>query len=459
MKKVKYFLLYISFVTVSCSTPSKQEASRFQLKAFESTVLENGLRLIVIPDASLPRVSYQLMIGQGSISDPESLSGLSSLTTRMLRRGTTTKSASAVAEAFEELGGEFRESISKDHIVVSASGLSPHQDRLFSIFWDVIQKPAFSSQEIEKRKSEALAALARASDEPSSFTDLRLDEIIFSGSSYSKSVTGLEDTIPRIKRADILKQYQALFRPDHAQLVLSGRLDESTLERIKKTIAQWKRPAAAMTLASRPALETMRRQIWVFHKPGLEQTQIRFAHTSISRNDPQFLSYRLANMSLGGAFASRLNQVVRDDLGLTYSIYSSVQTYRDTGAFIVSTFTRHEKVKETIAATWSEITKLQKNGVSARELQASQALLKGQFPAALETTDRLGFNLMILKLNGVPESYLHNFFQDVDQMTVRTVNSAAAEMIRPEQIQVVIYTDYTKTREQIEALGWPIKLN
>lgn len=459
MKSLKYIILCTSLLALSCSTPSKQEASRFQLKPFESTVLENGLRLTVIPDTSLPRVSYQLMINQGSISDPESLSGLTSLTTRLLRRGTTLLSASQVAEAFEELGGEFRESISKDHILVSASGLSPHQDRLFSIFWDVIQKPAFAIPEIEKRKSEALAALARASDEPSSFTDLRLEEVIFSGSSYSRSVTGLETTIPKIKRTEIVKHYRALFRPDQAQLVLSGRLDETSLAQIKKTIAQWKKPATAMALSSRPKLESAKRQIWVFHKPGLEQTQIRFAHTSIARNDPQFLSYRLANMSLGGAFASRLNQVVRDDLGLTYSIYSSVHTYRDTGAFVVSTFTRHDKVKETIDSTWSEITKLQKSGVSVRELQASQAVLKGQFPAALETTDRLGFNLMILNLNGVSESYLHNFFQDVDALSIKEVNHAASQMIRPEDMQIVIHTDYSKTREQIEALGWPLKLN
>jgi predicted Zn-dependent peptidase len=66
---------------------------------------------------------------------------------------------------------------------------------------------------------------------------------------------------------------------------------------------------------------------------------------------------------------------------------------------------------------------------------------------------------MILELNGVPESYLHNFFQDVDGLSLKDVNQAAAHMIRPEDMQVVIYTDYSKTREQIESLGWPLKLN
>lgn len=459
MKYSKLILGVFTFVMLSCSSVPKTEQPQFQLKKFESMTLENGLRLVVIPDASLPRVSYQLMLGQGSTVDPQGLEGLTSITTRMLRRGTIRKSASQVAEAFESLGGEFRESVSKDHILILASGLSPYQKELFSVFWEVIQEPSFMVAEIEKRKSEALAALARATDEPSTFTELRLEEIIFAGSSYALPTGGREESIPKIKRADVLKQYASLFRPDQAQLVISGRIDSAHLERLKEIVSRWRKPTTKPLTVPVKASEGNSKKVWVFHKPGLEQTQIRFAHTSIARRDPQFLKYRLANLPLGGAFASRLNQVVRDDLGLTYSVFSSVQTYRDTGAFVVSTFTRHEKVRETIDATWGEITKLQNRGVSARELKASQAVLKGQFPAALETTDRLGFNLMILNLAGVSEDYLYNFFRDVDAITVKDVNTAAAQMIRPEEMQIVIYTDYSKTREQIESLGWPLELN
>ena len=117
---------------------------------------------------------------------------------------------------------------------------------------------------------------------------------------------------------------------------------------------------------------------------------------------------RLANLILGGEFASRLNQHVRDDLGLTYSISSEIDSRKFAGTFEISTFTRNEKVTETLLTTYQDVQKFIAEGINEKELRAAKSFLLGQFPLALETVDRLGYQLILLRAYGISDDYLHS---------------------------------------------------
>jgi zinc protease len=165
------------------------------------------------------------------------------------------------------------------------------------------------------------------------------------------------------------------------------------------------------------------------------------------------MELRLANLILGGGFVSRLNSKVRDDLGLTYSIFSQFDTKKQRGTFVISTFTRNDKVGETIKNTREIFSQFVAQGITEPELAAAKAVLTGQFPMAIETTDRLALNLMLLRLYGVSDSYLKNFLKDVNAITVAQVNEAIHKHFSVENLKTVVYADQSKVGKQLKALG------
>lgn len=458
----KSFSAVLFFAVLGCvsSPTAKQAGTEFKLKTIEEKSLDNGLRVIFIKDTALPRIGYTLFFPAGSAKDPVGQEGLAAMTVSLLDQGTTKKSALQIADDFAQLGSSFNEGASQDYTMVSTSGLSKYQRDLLNMFSDVVINPSFANAEIERKRSQVLAELAQAQDNPGGYADLLLEQENYQEHPYSHPISGKIESVKKIGRAQILAQYQNYYRPNNAWLAVYGNYDAQLVEQVEKVFGSWKRhPMDKENLHAIP--KDGEKSIKLFSKSGLQQTQIRMGQIGIARNNPDFLKLRLANIVLGGAFASRLNQRVRDDLGLTYSISSSSETRRETGSFEISTFTRNDKAGETIKNTFSVVEEFRKNGINQKELDAAKALLIGQFPAAIETVDRLAFNLLILRMNNISDSYLTQFFSNVNGITLSEVNAVIKTYVRPENFKTVVYADAAQVQEQLRALeqiAGPLKI-
>jgi zinc protease len=124
-----------------------------------------------------------------------------------------------------------------------------------------------------------------------------------------------------------------------------------------------------------------------------------------------------------------------------------------TGSFEINTFARNEKVGEAIKSTMEVVREFQHSGIKEEELKAAKALLVGQFPAAIETADRLAYNLLILRVYGVPDSYLTDFFQNVNSIRLKDVNDAIHQHFNPEKFKVVVYADGKAVEKQLSDVG------
>lgn len=460
--KTKNFVLGVVSVTfvVSCGTSDKKAANKesgkkeleFQLRPIEEKTLANGLRVLYIRDKTLPKVSYQLFVRAGSISDPTGKEGLASLTSSLLEQGTSKRKSLQIADDFAQLGSSFNDGVTQDYAMASTSGLSQFQSELFELFSDVILHPIFSSAEIARKKSQILSALKQKQDNPQGYGDELLQNLLYEKTPLGHSVLGNISSVQSIKQTDILKQYQNYFRPNNSWLAISGNFDEGLPLQIEAVFGKWKSQEI-------PKLEIAQLQrateksIKLFSKPGLQQTQIRIGEAGIARSNPDFLKLRIANIVLGGAFASRLNQRVRDDLGLTYSISSQFETHNEVGSFEISTFSRDEKAGEAIRNTILVIEEFVKNGITQRELDSAKALLIGQFPVAIETVDRLAHNLLNLRIYGISDSYLTDFFKNVNSISLKDVNQVIPKYIDPKKLQTVVFADGAKVADQLKALS------
>jgi zinc protease len=460
MKDFKIIFLGLVFLFTACATsPKKEVTAGFKLRPYQELTLPNGLKIILVEDGALPKISVGLMLKVGSTQDPEQKAGLNYFTAQMLAQGTKTLSATAQSEEFGQIASELHVSASADYTMISASTLSTESSRLLELFFDAVTSPQFAKEEVERIRSRILASIEKQLDNPSSYADMLIDAENFNGHPYGTPIVGRKNTVSNISQTDLVEHYSKNFGPSIGIMYVAGSFSKNFVEDLKNKFSKWGNLNLIKThstdekvSAKASVLEKKDSRFSLYSKAGLKQAQIRFAQQSIKRNDPDYLTLRLANLILGGDFVSRLNFKVRDELGLTYSISSSFQPMLKGGSFEISTFSRDEKLKETISETQLVLENFVKDGVTQKEVDSAKSLLLGQFPTAIETTEKLAMNLTVLRLYQIDDSYLHDFEKNVQKIKLDDLNLALRKHLNPEKMKVVIFADKQKTEKQLRSL-------
>lgn len=445
----------VMFFLVGCVTqptetvrPATEGKPSLQLRTFDQKVLKNGLKVYFIQDDSLPRISLHLLIKVGLAQ--ESTPGVNAMTSTLLDQGTQKKSAIEIADEIGGMGTSFSSSPGVDFTMFSADTLSISAEPLIKIFSEIVQKPVFSDTEIAREKSQTLAQIVRKKDNPGSLVDDFYEDLVFRGHPYQRETEGTVESITSLKKKDIIQHYLSWYRPNNSILAVVGALDNKMKNLLIQQMENWS-PKNTQVNAKEESSEIQTPSLLLYTKKGLAQTQVRMGLRGIQRSNPDYLTLRLAFEVLGGSFASRLMQRVRDDLGLTYSIQSSVDARQQPGAFTISTFTKNTTVKETILETQKVFQDFLSSGPSEKELKAAQNQLIGQFPRALETADRFAGNLLALDVYGVPLTYLTDFNKNIENISVEDIKRVLKKYVSIEKLKTVVYGD-TAVEQQIQDL-------
>ncbi|HVK61989.1 MAG TPA: pitrilysin family protein [Bdellovibrionales bacterium] len=422
------------------------------LRGFEEKALGNGLRILYVPDESLPYISFSLLVKTGAAADPEGQEGLSAFIAEMLDKGTSKRSAQQIARDLGVMGADFSATSSYDYSLVSASAISSQADTLLKNIIEIATEPSFSDAEIERVRKQMLASIQRRVDNPDLYADLAFSEYLFGAHPYGRPVTGSAKAVKSLSKRNLIRQYLRFYRPNNSVLAVVGKFTPEMKASIESGFGAWEN--REVTQQEMPKVtEPTSVQIRLLDKPDLVQAQIRFGHIGIARNSPDFLKLRLANTILGGAFASRLNDRLRKDLGLTYSIGSSFDARRDRGPFTVETFTKNASVGQAVAETLKVLEAFKTNGVTDQDVSRAKGYLKGIFPASIESADKLAFNLMVLRLYGIPDDYLSDYLDNVDDLSRSDVNDAIKKYITPEKMKILVYSNAKEVAPQLKTIA------
>jgi zinc protease len=156
---------------------------------------------------------------------------------------------------------------------------------------------------------------------------------------------------------------------------------------------------------------------------------------------------------LGGAFFSRLNKEIRVKKGLTYGASSYFIPRLDNGPFLVETYSRHEKVGETLKTAFSVMESFKKDGVTDQEVNEAKGFLKGAITQIIATPEDLARNLIVLDMYGIPESYLSNYIKNVEAISTSDVNKVIKKYFDPENLDIIIFGSKAKAYHQVKDLG------
>jgi len=440
------------FLGASLACSSVGLSGKYKLRKYSHEKLKNGLNIIYVKDSQLPYFTMQMLVSSGSTNDPQTKSGLSYMVANLLEKGTQSRSANELADSLGQIGSSFNASVDDDYSFFAVSTLSFNRERLLKDFVEILTKPAFSLSEIRRLKAQVKSEIKSAVDDPSNFASMAYTSYIYGAHPYGRRTMGTIRDVSSIRKKNINRFYLQNYRPNNAYLAVVGAVDNNIKDEIRKAFSSWK--SSDVKTPDYPIVPAIKGiNIKLVNKSDLAQTQIRIGHKAIKRTNPDFLKLRLASLVLGGAFSSRLMQRVRIEKGLTYSIGARFGAQKDYGSFTVSTFTRHDKVGETIKETLKVLDNFKKSGVTEKELESAKALAKGLFPRALETAEKFSQNLLMLRFYGIGDEYLTDYYKNIDAISQSDVNKAIAKYLDPQDLKILVFAPKSKTVKQLRPIG------
>lgn len=441
------FIVTSGFAQEPQATPPPPQAPRtVQLPKPVEKTLSNGLRVIVVQRAEMPLVSAQLLIRSGGEVDPSDLAGVADMTAALLTRGTTTRNATQIAEQIEALGGLINSGARWDSSVIGLDVLAARIDPAIQILADVARNPAFKDEEIERLRRQNLNNLKVQLGQPGALARFAAGRLIFRDAAYGHPLGGTPESLPRIKRTDIVNIHSTYYRPDNAILVIGGDMTpQNGFAVAEKYFGDWQKPASelrAVQLVS-PVSDAKNRRIIVIDMPGAGQAAVLAAKTGINRNSPEFFPGIVSNAVLSG-YSGRLNWEIRVKRGLSYGAGSSLDTRRFAGAFTATAQTKNESGAEVAALTLGEVSKLATGGVADAELTTRKASLIGGFARGLETTGGLVGQISSLAIYGLNFDELNRFIGNVQAIKPEDVKKFAATNLATDSTSLIIVGDAQK---------------
>lgn len=434
----------------------KKVTSNAKLRPYEERELPNGLKLLLVNDVSLPYVSYSLTLKTGSNADPADSPGLSYMVADLLETGTKTKTAAEIATDLSRLASDFESSVASDFTFLSSSCLSEDAEALLDTLHDIVTQASFANEEIDRKRKELIADAQKSQDSPEAFTEKIWTQYLYGDHPYGHTSLGKVSSLRKISKKQIIQYYLKYYRPNNASLTIVGKFTPELIQKVEAEFGTWQ--ARDLAPVVYPEIHKIEGQkALIVDKKGLVQAQIRIGNFGIKRTNEDFLTIRIANTILGGAFSSRLVDKVRKELGLTYSISSGFDARAERGPFEISTFTKVSTVGKTINETLAVLKKFQTQGVTPEETEMAKGYLKGIFPTAIETAEKFAHNLIMLKLYGIEDTYLSQYISNVDRTTTEDVNAVIRKYFDEKNLKILVYGPAEEIKEQLKDFNPEVK--
>jgi zinc protease len=430
------------------------------IPAVKETSLPNGLKIAVIERKSIPLVTIELLLKNGANIERADQAGLANMTLSLLTKGTTTRSATEIAEQIEFLGGSINTGAGWNSSAVTISIMSDKIDKALEIMSDVISNPAFKQEEIDLLKSQSLDNLTYNLKQPGF-----LGNYVASAYSFNEHPSGgTPESLKGITRQNILDFHRRIFEADNAVIIFTGDIsqEQATLM-TKKYFEGWKSGSTTVKAnvdgkaAAVPAydnIKSLAKRILIVDLPGAGQASVKYLkNLTLGRIDKPtsgntFFPASVLNSILGGGFSSRLNQEIRIKRGLSYGAGSGFSWRRDESNFMVSTQTKNESAAEVAQLVLEEIVKLGNSPIETTELNPRKLVLTGNFSRNLETTAGLADAVAELYTFGLSTNELNSYMENVQKITDEQVRNFAKSNLSGGDI--IIVGDYTKFKDNLK---------
>jgi predicted Zn-dependent peptidase len=428
--------------------PVPGEPRDFRLPSRETLELDNGLSLTFIDYGTVPKVTVLAVVRTGNIDDGES-TWLADVTAEMMKEGTATRSAPAIAEAAAGMGGSLNVGAGAEQATVGISVLSEHGAEAVELVADVLRNPAFPASELPRVIANFERSLAVARSDPQSLAGEALARLVYGNHPFGRA-------FPQPGQLagygiDAVRNFHARnFGARRTHVYVAGRYDRAALEAaLRRSFGDWREGAPPSVLPAAPA-ESL--QLALIDTPGAPQSSIRIAVPVPHPAHALYFPTTIMNSLLGGAFGSRITANIREDKGYSYSPDSSIGARRGTALWVLSAEVTTEHTADALTEIYKEIDRLQREPPPAAELDAIKAYRSGLFVISNSSPNGVLGQLAFMDLHGLPPEFLARWVASVHAVTPAEVSEMTARFLVPSRMTVVVAGDLAKVAAGVRAL-------
>lgn len=400
--------------------------------------LTNGLRVLLLPDHSVPTVNLSGQVNAGSEFDNNQTAGLANLTAGNLLNGTKTKNALALAQALEDRGASLGFSASREGVSIGGQGLSANLPILVQTLADVLQNASFPQEQLELSRQRLLVSLRAQLDDPRSLGRRVFQQAIYPENHPFYSFP-TEASLKSISREDVVRFYRQHYRPDTTTIALVGDFEpEKVKQLLNQSFGKWQ--AIGQPPSVKVANITLPKALTRVNKviPGKSEAVTYIGYSGISRKDPRYYAALILNQILGGdTLSSRLGTEVRDRLGLTYGIYSGFAAGVNPGPFLIQMQTAPTDAEAAIASTIALLKQLREQGVTEAEVNTAKRTITNSYPVELANPSEVSSIILDNSIYGLSASEIRDFPQRIQAVTMTDVQQAIKDLIKPENLVIV----------------------
>ena len=412
--------------------------------------LGNGIRVIAQPLPYLSSVSAGVWVKTGSTCETLEENGISHFIEHMMFKGTQRRSTKQIAADMDKIGGQINAFTSKEctcyHVRVVPDKLSVGLDVLSDLFGGAL----FDAQEMEKEKGVVIEEIKMVGDDVEELTHEKISELFFTGSTLSKPILGPEENIRRFTRDDLMGYTEKHYFPANVVIAVAGNYEEAQLiDSMEQYFGSYSR--GAKKEADECANPFMPARRTLFIEKDVEQTHLCLSFPGATFADDDRFSLAVLNNVLGGGMSSRLFQLIREERGLAYSVYSYPSTYSSSGMFTLYAGTTAANADDVAQLMKQEIDTLKKERISEEEFSQGKDQLIGNYALSMEGANAVmsatGKSLLLLN-----EEYDDKeTMRKIEAVTIERVDQLIDEIFDFSKMSAV-FAGKIEKRSEIEQL-------
>jgi predicted Zn-dependent peptidase len=357
---------------------------------FRKTVLPSGLTLLTEAMPERRSVAMGVWLRNGARDEPAELLGVSHFIEHMMFKGTERRDAKAIAQSLESLGGHLDAFTAREQVCYYARALSEHLPQMVDVLADIVCCSRFADPEVAREKSVVREEIFACEDNPEDKVNEMLSDLVWGGHALGKPILGTVDTVEAIGSGDLRAYFRSRYRAEHLVIAAAGALEH---DRLVDLVAAGFAAPDGEPLPLSEAPPAFRPSVQHLKRTDLQQLYLSLGTRTARYDDRERYPLIVLHTLLGGGMSSRLFQSVREEAGLAYSIFSSVEFHRDAGMLSVHLGVSPDRGREALKRVREELLALQERGPDVDEVEATLQQLKGSILMGQESASNRMYHL------------------------------------------------------------------
>ncbi|UTW65897.1 insulinase family protein [bacterium SCSIO 12643] len=445
-----------SFAQIDRSkAPAPGPAPKTQLGNYETFTLDNGLQVFLVENHKTPRVSWQLFVDRGVVSEGEN-TGMHSLMGSLLMTGTSSKNKAEIDESIDFIGA----SMSTSSYGAYASSLSKHKETTLELMSDVILHPSFPEEELNKLKKQTLSGLMANASDPGAMSE-NVSAVVTYGKEHPYGEVETEASVESITAEMCQAFYSTYFKPNASYLIIVGDISKKEAQPlVEKYFNGWAKgeiPKHNFAMPTAPE----KTEVDFVNKPGAVQSTISIVYpVDLKPGSDDAIAASVMNAILGNSgFMARLIQNIREDKAYTYGAYSSLASDPLVGDFYAGAEVRNEVTDSAVVQFLYEMERLTKERVNDEELQNVKNYLNGRFARSLERPQTVARFALNTARYDLPTDYYATYLERLQAVSADDIQRVAKKYLLPQQSHIVVVGNKAEVASKLKVFAANGKIN